>query len=248
MELRDADKKIKEEDLNTYEGIAKFYDVLMMDGYYDYNEISKNLNGILGNRKRVLELGVGTGLVVEHLLKVNSDFLVTGIDNTQAMIDQARERLGDKIEFKLEDVTTLNLDKTFEAAFSVGGCWYYIDKGDEIELCSHIDDLETTKRGLTKVVNHLEPGGLLVLSLQGVHTNYSKGLPDGLTYTQEVKNTETGFTKRYLFRNGDEIVAEQFYSYLILSNKETDDFFATLGCEPVGLSQDRKFFTYKKSL
>lgn len=235
-------------DLNTYEGIAEFYDTLMTKGYYDYDELTKELSDLIGHKRELLELGVGTGLVAELLLKQNNDFDITGIDNTEAMIAQAKERLGDKIKYELQDVTKLTLNKKFEGAFSVGGCWYFIDNGKDnaLELCSHIDDLETSKQGLKRVVEHLESDGILALALQAAHTNYSKELSDDLTYSQEIFKEPSGFTKHYCFKKDEKVVAEQMYRYLVVPENDAHDFFSDLGCEPVGLNSSRQFFIYKK--
>jgi trans-aconitate methyltransferase len=236
-----------EQDLNTYSGISDYYDVLMTNGYYNYDEITRDLVEVLGSRQRVLELGVGTGLVAEGLLQQNPKLLLTGLDNTEPMLAQAKERLDDKIRYELQDVTTLSLDRTFEAAFSVGGCWYFIDYGDRLEFCSHIDDRETCEESLRRVIEHLEPGGVLSLALQNPHTDYSKTLTDELIYSQAVHNEGEGlFTKQYTFTKQNDVVAEQFYRYLVISEQQIHDFFLELGCKPLGLNSTRKFFTYQK--
>lgn len=249
MTEADNKKDTKDLDLNTYEGIAEFYDTLMTDGYYDYDEISRNLCSIIGPRRKLMELGVGTGLVADNLLKENPDFKITGIDNTEAMIAQAKARLGDRMNYELQDVTKLNLDTRFEAAFSVGGCWYFIDNGvdQDLEFCSHIDDLEASQTGLRKVVEHLESGGVLALALQPAHTDYSKELTSELTYSQEIFKEESGFTKHYSFKNEKGIIAEQFYRYLVLPESKAHEFFKELGCKPVGLCPSRNFFVYQKN-
>ena len=104
-----------DQDLNTYSGISDYYDVLMTNGYYNYDEITRDLMEVLGSKQRVLELGVGTGLVAEGLLQQNPNLSLTGLDNTESMLAQAKERLTDKIQYELQDVTTLSLDRTFEA-------------------------------------------------------------------------------------------------------------------------------------
>jgi len=226
------------QDLNTYSGISDYYDVLMTNGYYNYDEITRDLVEVLGSRQRVLELGVGTGLVAEGLLKQNPKLSLTGLDNTESMLAQAKERLEDKIQYELQDVTTLSLDRTFEASFSVGGCWYFIDYGDRLEFCSHIDDRSTCEESLRRVVEHLEPGGVLSLALQDPHTDYSKPLTDELTYSQAIHNEGDGlFTKQYTFTKQGDVVAEQFYRYLVVSEEEIHNFF---------LESTRKFFTYQK--
>jgi SAM-dependent methyltransferase len=239
-----ADKEQK--DLNTYEGIAKYYDTLMTQGYYDYNEITKDLSEVLGDKTKILELGVGTGLVAEHLLKQNVEYKLTGVDNTEAMINQAKERLGNKIHYELQDITKLSIDDQFQGAFSVGGCWYFIDDGKDLEFCSHIDDYQTCKESFSKVICHLEIGGLLALALQNVHTNYSKKLTEELTYSQEIFKEDNGFTKRYRFTNDKGLVAEQMYRYLTIQGLDTHKLFSELGCEVVGLNSTRKFFVYQK--
>lgn len=236
-----------EQDLNTYAGIADYYDVLMTNGYYNYDEITRDLLEILGSRQRVLELGVGTGLVAEGLVNQNPGLSLTGLDNTESMLAQAKERLGEKIQYELQDVTTLALGRTFEASFSVGGCWYFIDLGDRLEFCSHIDDRKTCEKSLRHVIEHLEPGGVLSLALQGTHEDYSKSLTEDLTYSQTIHDEGGGlFTKQYTFTKQDDVVAEQFYRYLVISDEEIHRFFNELGCKPLGLNATRKFFTYQK--
>ena len=236
-----------QQDLNTYAGIADYYDVLMTNGYYDYDEITRDLLEILGSRQRVLELGVGTGLVAEGLMNHNPKLSLTGLDNTESMLAQAKKRLGDRVNYELQDVTTLSLNQTFEASYSVGGCWYFIDSGDRLEFCSHIDDRKTCEDGLRHVIDHLETGGVLSLALQGTHDNYSKPLTDELTYSQTIHDEGDGlFTKQYTFTEHSDVVAEQFYRYLVISEEEIHRFFGELGCRPIGLNPTRKFFTYQK--
>ncbi len=233
-------------DLNTYEGIAEYYDVLMTAGYYDYDEYANALGEVFAHRRRILELGVGTGLVAERLLARYPDVELTGLDNTPAMLEQARARIGDRMTYALEDVTKLEMDRTFEAAYSVGGCWYFIDLGDDLELCSHIDDFDTSMEGLRRVVAHLEPGATLSLALQSPHTEYSKNLTDTLVYSQELSPTDDGFTKRYVFTDETGVVAEQSYRYLIVPGARAHAFFDAQGCDVVGLDATRTFFTYIK--
>ena len=76
-------------DTNTYAGIADQYDALMTSGYYDYTIYADALKGALGHRRRVLEMGVGTGLVAEHLLE-RGPYDLVGIDNTAEMRAGAR--------------------------------------------------------------------------------------------------------------------------------------------------------------
>lgn len=228
-------------DTNTYAGIADQYDALMTSGYYDYTIYADALKGALGHRRRVLEMGVGTGLVAEHLLE-RGPYDLVGIDNTAEMMEQARARLGDKVRFSLQDVTQLKLPWTFEAAYSVGGCWYFINDGATLSLCSHIDDREACITGLTRVIAHLEPGAILAFALQGPHEDYSRPMPGGLTYTQHIEQGSDGiFTKHYLISRGEETLGEQYYRYLILEQPDAYAVLEALGCHSLGLDATGTF-------
>lgn len=233
---------------NTYEGIAQYYDLLMTKGYYDYSKIAHALHHTMTGRRRVMELGVGTGLLAEELLRLDPAYRITGIDNTESMIAQAKSRLGNRIEYQMQDITQLTLEERFEAAFSVGGCWYVIDSGPDtaMEMCSHIDDAAASRRGLERVVDHLKPGGIISFALQGAHTNYSKDLGDDLVYSQNIVREPSGFTKHYRFERAGEVVGTQDYRYLLLSMTQCDELFSELGCQPIGLDDTRHFFSYRK--
>lgn len=229
----------------TYDGIAEHYDLLMTSGYYDYDRYGDALAAIVGPRRTVLELGVGTGLVAEGLLRRRPDLALTGIDNTRSMLEQAEARLSGRMRFSLQDVTKVELADKYQVAYSVGGCWYFID--ETLQLCSHIPDRKVSLKGLRRVVAHLEPGGLLVFALQGVHRDYSRPLRDGYVYEQQLSPRDGGrFTKRYIIREGEVVVGEQYYDYLLFEKTPIDAFFASVGCVPVGLDPAKQFYIYRK--
>ena len=53
--------------LNQYTGITDCYDLLMRGGYYDHDTMAGAADAVMGDRKKVLELGVGTGLFAQSL-------------------------------------------------------------------------------------------------------------------------------------------------------------------------------------
>lgn len=72
---------------NSYAALSRHYDLIMTSGYYDYGAYARALVTELGDHKRVLELGVGTGLVCESLLELSgADLRLTGIDHTESML------------------------------------------------------------------------------------------------------------------------------------------------------------------
>ena len=61
--------------------------------------------------ERVLDAGCGTGRVTEQLLERVPNGSVVAVDGSEAMVEQARERLGDRVEAFASDLLDLTLDE-----------------------------------------------------------------------------------------------------------------------------------------
>ncbi len=59
--------------INEYVEIVKYYDNLLISGYFDFEALSKTLYNLLGGRRKVLDIGVGTGLLTEKMLSLAND-------------------------------------------------------------------------------------------------------------------------------------------------------------------------------
>src|SRR5262249_53976947 len=68
--------------------------------------------------ERVLDAGCGTGRVTEELLERLPNGTVVAVDGSQAMVDQARERLGDDVEAFAQDLLDLHLENPVDAILS----------------------------------------------------------------------------------------------------------------------------------
>jgi len=183
-----------------YGPMAKYYDLIMIGGnYYDYAAIAEHLASVPGVRT-ALELGIGTGLIPERLLKLRAYDAFAGVDYTPAMIDIARQRLADwpQVTLSVQDVTRLELGTAYDLVFSYGGPWYFVPDHHSWALISHLPTDEANSRGLAAAAAHLSPGGRLLLGIQGPHKPYSRPLPGGFTYTQELLPAPGGFRKRYV--------------------------------------------------
>ena len=78
--------------MGDYSNMASYYDVIMTSGYYDYAKIVDNL--VLQDQvEKVLEIGCGTGLILEELARRKSSIQISGIDFTGPMLDIAKKRL-----------------------------------------------------------------------------------------------------------------------------------------------------------
>jgi trans-aconitate 2-methyltransferase len=68
--------------------------------------------------ERVLDVGCGSGRVTEELLARVPNGTVVGVDGSQAMVDQARDRLGDRVELFAADAAELEVSRPFDAILS----------------------------------------------------------------------------------------------------------------------------------
>ncbi|MBI3260467.1 MAG: class I SAM-dependent methyltransferase [Ignavibacteriae bacterium] len=98
---------------NTYyKGMVNFYDEIVSH-YYNYGKIALAIEVVLGGRKRVLEIGTGTGNVGIQLAKRGFD--VTGVDISKKMLSVARRKIASSgINMKLvrQDVRKLSINLT----------------------------------------------------------------------------------------------------------------------------------------
>ncbi|HEV2811718.1 MAG TPA: methyltransferase domain-containing protein [Solirubrobacteraceae bacterium] len=103
----------------------------------------------------VLDAGCGSGRVTELLLA--QDVEVIGVDADAAMVDKARERLGDRARVERQDLLELELDETVDAIFS----------------CAVFHWITDHERLFERLRAALRPGGRLVAQCGG-HGNIAK--------------------------------------------------------------------------
>ncbi|MGW7066961.1 class I SAM-dependent DNA methyltransferase [Streptomyces sp. NPDC054855] len=216
---------------NSYDALAPHYDLIMTSGYYDYDAYARGLRELIGDRRDVLELGVGTGLMCDQLLAMGpADMRITGIDHTEKMLTQARNRLGDRVTLVELDILHAVPESKFDVAFSVGGIWYCLREGDEITLGSHLVEEGDNIKGLKNLATVLRPGGLLILSVQDAHHPYRRALPGGLAYVQESRAAGGGrFTKDYYVMRGSTVVAHQRSGYRVFGAADADRLLEQCG-------------------
>jgi SAM-dependent methyltransferase len=222
-----------------YSAMAAHYDDIMMLGqYYDYAAVAEHVAAVKDAR-RILEVGVGTGLVVAYLLKYRSDYdAITGVDITTGMLDIARERLQFFPQVQLYEQNVVHLDLSghaYDLAYSYGGIWYFVPDGDSYALVSHIRDDQGNARGLARVAAHLARGGRLLLGIQNPHSGYSRSLGNGTTYTQHLSPLRDGFRKEYLLTEdaADVPMVHQVIDYRVYPFQEALDLLAGCGLKPV---------------
>lgn len=71
--------------------VTEIYDDWVGSGYYNYQQVAETLSKIIGKRKKVLELGIGTGNAA--ILLAQKGYQVTGIDPSPFMLAKLEEKL-----------------------------------------------------------------------------------------------------------------------------------------------------------
>jgi len=237
--------------VNRYDRFAERYNHLMLGGYYDYALQADALDALMPRGAPVLEIGVGTGLLAKALH--DRGWAVAGIDHTEEMLVQARELLGPDVLLEQADATTFDLGQRYGVVISNGGVWYGVhdDEGEGFGYCGHLPTVDALRQSFDRVVAHLEPGGLLVLSLQDRHHDKLMELPDGVTYRQTI--TDRGregplahIDKEYRFeREGQALLVTE----LRLTYADRDWFDAELADRGFGAPErtaDRAYVGFRR--
>lgn len=237
--------------MNDYTGIAECYDLLMRAGYYDHDAMAKAAQSVIGDRKKILELGVGTGLFAESLIGADVDYEITGVDITTSMLDIARDRIGDQAELVEADVAAMQLDETFDTAISSGGVWVILDDEDDYLLGTHLASYGDDVSGLRNVADHLEPNGLLLLSIQTMHRDLELQLPEGVVYSQRVSEPSDPadhffVEKEYSFTCGPAELGRETLNLGFYRGDGMDLVFDEAGLAFEYMDDDEKFFVYSK--
>jgi SAM-dependent methyltransferase len=230
--------------MGDYSNMASYYDVIMTSGYYDYAKIVDSLV-LQDSIEKVLEIGCGTGLILEELARRKPSIQISGIDLTAPMLAIAKERLKPfkNVVLSQQDVCNLSLPSAHNVAFSYGGVWYFVIDGDkEPFLVSHISDHEANLQGLEKMAQHIAPHGTLLLGIQGPHHDYEAVISNGMKYSQKIDPTDIGFTKHYYLDDGSQTLMAQTVKYRTYSFEEAKNMLSAYGLSYVPEVRDNKLF------
>ncbi len=235
-----------------YDSFTNYYDLLMTQGNYDYQGMANAVYSFMkDDRKKILELGLGTGLFAEKLLALAPEAEFTGVDITLSMLEIARKRLREWGKLVEADIYDMNLQETFDIAVSSRGVWVISQRGDRTDLRNHTKDIDEDIKGLTNVAKHLRQDGLFLLSVQGEHKSYQQNLPTGIVYSQEVEkigeNDEIeSIEKSYFFKKDGEILAQQKLNLNYIKQWKKEEIMEQAGFTFVSIHESQKFHVYRK--
>lgn len=230
---------------DSYAGLANHYDLLMTSGYYDYDRYATAIVGLSENRRDLLELGVGTGLVCEKILDRTRDRRITGIDASESMLEHARHRLGDRVHLQEQDILSLSLNRPFDIAYSVGGIWAFTKNNDDVRMNSFLPTDQENLRALENVRHCLRPGGLLLIAGQRPHVDFRQRLSNGMTYKQQVHHEKDGLlAKDYWITDGETTVAHQRSRFRAFHDHEAERLLTRAGFRADGPDSDGVFHRF----
>lgn len=240
--------------MNEYDDIAQYYDLIMESGYYDYRKEAHSLDSILKGQKKIIEIGVGTGLLVEKLLELEPSYEITGIDFTPAMLDQSKARLGNRAKIVEGNVLSMDLQEFFDGIYSHGGPVGVSRVGKDYHLYSFLPNFEDTVKMLNNIARHLVDGGLFVLNIQGEETDADgeQEIGNGIVYAQQkhlcfLDNQEMYFwEKDYIFKKEGEIVKSDRHRFLMLHGQLLEDTMKAAGFKLKEVTPDDLYMVYQK--
>ena len=205
---------------DQYQELAKFYDKFVQQNR-NYDEIATELAQIIGEGRDLLDIGIGTGLIVENLLQIEPNYRITGIDTSEPLLEEAQKRLGQKVDLYCQSVSELDIGKNFDVAYSRGGAWTFVNYESETMLASHIFSSAEIQKSFDCVAKHLQAGGLLIISSSNAYGDNLVELDNGIVH-KRIANTELIDNERYaildyLFYQNEKLLTQQTLKLKLLS-------------------------------
>jgi SAM-dependent methyltransferase len=136
----------------SYHAFAPFYDAVMGDRGSDGDWVVDAVRRHSPSVSSLLELGCGTGLILEQLAFVPS---LTGVDHSPAMLEQARHRVPEAALVD-GDFTSSSLGQQFDVVICV------------FDTLNHLATFDQWRAAFTTVDDHLADGGVFLVDVNTV--------------------------------------------------------------------------------
>jgi len=147
--------------MSIYDRFSEYYDLIYKD-MKDYEVEIERVERFFGKFARtrptsILDIGCGTGS--HALLLAKHGYDVVGIDTAEKMVQKAKEKAARekvKVDFLVQDMREIRLDKRFDCAICMfGGFGYVTDSGDVSKVFRSVNQ-------------HLTDGGLFLFEFWNV--------------------------------------------------------------------------------
>lgn len=137
-----------------YYKYSDFYDIF--NKYRNYEREMRFIFRMVNNRKRVLDLGCGTGTHMNILENVG--YIVDGIDLSENMVELAKSKTKNANVYKA-NILDYKLDEKYDAIISMHSVFNHLKSYEEFEI--------SVKNSL----NHLEHNGVMIIDLDNRRSN-----------------------------------------------------------------------------
>jgi len=224
--------------------IAEFYDLITNSGYYDYEKLVGIVESILGDRRKILEVGIGTGNIAIPLAKQGFD--VDGIDSSWPMLDIAREKVArERLQIGLyqQDCSELDLPAKYDAVLSHGGVPVYIRGKEDLIFESYLPTLEENYKALQNVFHHLNGNGRFIVNIQKDHdAQETLELGDNLYYSCSIEYSGDFVRKTHYVTRRGKILMEQAFDIRRFNKKTIDEVLTQIGFRILGEDKTANFY------
>ena len=236
--------------VDLYKGMSHFYNTFVQKNR-DYKAIATELLEIFGDRKDILDVGIGTGLLVEQILRLRPELQISGVDTSASLLAQARECLGTGVDLHCQDVVDLHLNKMFDIAYSRGGAWAFVNDGESILLASHILELEAIQQSFQRVAAHLRDGGLLIIISSNANHSKSENLDEEISLQRTVSKDWIGpdqyLSLEYVCHQRGSLIGQQKLRMRLLDIDLVEDMLISAKLRSIGV-RDNQYYIYQKEV
>ncbi len=198
--------------MKLYHDLAEYYFHLEEKHRNIANDV-KLVQSLLKNKTNpsLLDLGCGTGEHLNHLSK--SGIKCVGIDSSNSMLNIAKSRFPDSIEFQNTDMRYIDFHEEFDIAISLFGSLDYITEDSEINSV------------LSNIWKALKPNGIGLLEIwNSLPVIKIKQKP--LSKISTIKQNDIEIERKRGFKimdNPDKTLVEVKYNYTVSKNKVIKD-------------------------
>lgn len=137
-----------------YYKYSDFYDIF--NKYRNYEREMRFLFRMIKDKKRVLDLGCGTGTHLNILENVG--YIVDGLDLSENMVELAKTKVKKARIFKA-NILDYKIDEKYDAIISMHSVFNHLKSYDEFE------------KALQNSLDHLEKDGIMVIDLDNRRSN-----------------------------------------------------------------------------
>ena len=210
--------------MKAYERLCKFYKKDWGKDSIRYVDLIRNVIDNLNlNISSILDVGCGTGILVNELKNMNFD--VSGIDISKDMIDVAKETT-EGIELIVSDMRNFKVNKKFDMITCT------------LDAINYLTTDEDMKNTMNTIYNHLNANGVFLFDINTPYLYEDKHFGiinrefDGISFKQILEYDSTTQIGRTLFDfgNGDiENHIQRAYSV-----EKIDEYLLNSGFQIVG--------------